>query len=142
MKSISILITIFILLSLLCCIGAACEPILSTTGDPQVDNQLVASSTQTNYQIGASSLYIYPQGTTVLTYNPLKVKGDNLVYRWVSTDGKFEGTGPTITWISPNQFGTFHIMLTVQNDKGDSETATIDIVVIPPPTTPCPYCPK
>ena len=138
MKSISKLTAIYILPGFLCCFFVACESIPDTSSNQQLNNQAIAANAQSNYQIGASSLYVYPQGKT----DPLKVKGDNLAYRWVSTDGKIEGTGPAVTWLSPNQYGTFHIMLTVQDAKGDSETATVDIGVIPPPATPCPYCPK
>jgi hypothetical protein len=125
-------------LSAMMIIISSCTPILSKA---DYTNNQASVSDKVQYQIGASSMFVYPEGTSTLTYNPLTLKGQSIVYKWVSTDGTITGTGPTVTWKAPNQYGKFHVMLTVQDGNGGSETATIDLTVIPAPQpTNCPYC--
>jgi hypothetical protein len=135
--SIKAVITMFVLSATLIIISS-CAPILSKADN--TNNQSNAGG-NVQYQIGASSMYVYPEGTSTLTYNALTLNGQNLVYKWVSTDGTITGNGPSATWKAPNQYGIFHVMLTVQDGNGGSETATIDLTVIPAPQpTDCPYC--
>lgn len=128
-----------ILVGSLCCLCSACSPVLSAY---QTTASASTSTTNVSFTMGVSSLYVYPEQTADLTYSPLALKGDSFVYRWVCTDGTITGTGPKVTWKAPNQYGVFHIMATVKNEKGETETATADITVVPPPPseTKCPSC--
>ncbi|HJX04027.1 MAG TPA: hypothetical protein VJ488_05660 [Dehalococcoidia bacterium] len=46
-----------------------------------------------------------------------------------------------VTWLAPNKYGKFHIMVTVDNGLGlrDQETITIEVVVNENPVQ-CPAC--
>ncbi len=127
-----------IMLSALSPLIVSCTaPVLSQT-DPTPTATIVRE--RGPYALGAGPLYLYPEGTSDLNYNPFTLKGENLVYKWVCTAGKITGNGPTATWKAPNEYGVFHIMLTVTDGSGASETATVDLNVIPPPQPDCPYC--
>jgi hypothetical protein len=114
---------LFLLLSL-ALVSGACEStvVLSKSTSPS----------QT-FTIGASTVYVLPEGEVNLDYNPVVIKGANITYKWVCSDGTIAGTGSKVIWKSPNQYGTYPIMVTLTNETGDTESATADITVTSPP---------
>jgi hypothetical protein len=86
--------------------------------------------------------YVYTIGKTELICNATSPNGSDLTYVWVCTNGTFEGTGNKVTWRPPNEYGEFHIMVTVTDSQGkqDSTSTTITVVYNENQTTGCPYC--
>lgn len=92
-------------------------------------------------RLEAKSEAVFPLTNTQVTCTAADPDGAALTYKWTSTEGTIEGSGPQITWIAPNQLGWFPIMVTVQNSKGQSEQETIQIAVVDKNSTTCPTCP-
>lgn len=117
------LLIIILLINLSCNLGPAQKPHIS--------------------KLEATHLYVYPQGTTEIKCIATSPTGDNLIYKWSCTDGSIIGNGPIVTWKSPNKYGNFHIMITVEDSKGASDNATITISVVANKNQPaCPSCGK
>jgi hypothetical protein len=121
----------FLLLSLVI-VSGACESAV-----------VLSKSPAQTFTIGASTVYTLPQGEVVLDYNPVVIKGANITYKWVCSAGSISGTGSKVTWKSPNEYGTYHMMVTLTNEAGDTESATVDITVTSPPQSQnCKRCGK
>ena len=78
----------------------------------------------------ADKMYVYPRQSVELECTASDPDGDTITYGWSCTDGEFTGTGPTITWKAPNAYGTFHIMVIVEDDKGNSAKDNLSIGVV------------
>ena len=74
-----------------------------------------------------------PPEITSLTANPASVglggsstiaciatdpDGDTLTYDWTATSGTISGEGDTITWVAPNEEGTYTVRVTVADGRG------------------------
>lgn len=89
----------------------------------------------------ATHLFVYPNGKTELTCTSSAPGGSALTYVWVCTKGTFEGTGAKVTWRPPNEYGEFHIMVTVTDSQGNQDNSSITIsVVYNENQTGCPSC--
>lgn len=55
--------------------------------------------------------------------------GDKLRYLWESVSGSLIGTGSNITWVAPDNEGTYPIIVYVSDDKGGEATETVEIEV-------------
>jgi hypothetical protein len=84
---------------------------------------------------------LFPLMNTQITCTAADPDGGALTYKWTSTEGTIEGSGPQITWIAPNQIGWFPVMVTVQNSKGQTDQQTIKLAVVEKNATTCPTCP-
>jgi hypothetical protein len=86
----------------------------------------------------------HPPVIDSLTTEPQKVKkamtstikclasdpdGDELSYTWSANGGNISGEGSVVTWVAPNTFGTYTIIVTVTDGRGGETTKSIDIVV-------------
>lgn len=78
----------------------------------------------------ASTLYVYPKGKSTINCVVSDPEGDDITFKWSSSDGEFTGSGPVVTWKAPNQYGDFHIMVIAQDTNGNSDQATVTIEVI------------
>jgi hypothetical protein len=58
------------------------------------------------------------------------VDGDNLQYEWSADKGKIEGTGTSITWISPDSMGNYNVSVKVRDGKGGEAIQDISIRVL------------
>jgi hypothetical protein len=63
--------------------------------------------------------------TMTLHCNAQDPDGDNLSYLWRKTGGKLTGTGDTVGWTSPGVNGDYTITVTVTDDRGGSDEASI-----------------
>lgn len=90
----------------------------------------------------ATHPYVYTTGKTELTCNATAPNGGDLTYVWVCTNGTFKGIGNKVSWRPPNEYGEFHIMVTVTDSQGkqDSSSTTITVVYNENQTTGCPSC--
>lgn len=61
-----------------------------------------------------------------MAYDP---DGDELDYEWSVDRGKIEGTGSTVTWLSPDDYGKFEITVTVTDGRGGHAYEVIELSV-------------
>lgn len=54
---------------------------------------------------------------------------DELSYIWSANGGNITGEGNTVTWVAPNDYGTYTITVTVTDGRGGEARDSIDIVV-------------
>lgn len=77
---------------------------------------------------------LYPLGNTTITCTANSPDGAALKYRWVCNDGTIiqdpAGNGSTIKYEAPGTYGDFHIMATVDDDRGNSVSKTVTVTVI------------
>ena len=55
--------------------------------------------------------------------------GDTLSYDWTATKGTFTGSGDTVTWMAPNEEGTYTIRVTVSDGKGGTVEESVSVAV-------------
>jgi len=55
--------------------------------------------------------------------------GDTLSYDWTATKGTFTGSGDTVTWMGPNEEGTYTIRVTVSDGKGGTVEESVSVAV-------------
>ena len=79
----------------------------------------------------ADADWIAPAGSLNLTCDAEDHDGHALRYEWSAGGGHFEGTGPEVTWIAPEQTGIYEIAVVVSDDYGGTATATLAISVMP-----------
>lgn len=51
-------------------------------------------------------------------------------YAWQTTGGDFSGSGPTLSWVAPDQYGDWDITVTVKDNKGGTAQSAIRISVV------------
>jgi len=56
--------------------------------------------------------------------------GDSLQYEWSTGDGKIIGSGPRMTWVSPDTMGTYDVAVRVSDGKGGEAKETVSIRVL------------
>jgi hypothetical protein len=76
-------------------------------------------------------------GNTRVTCSAVTSNGGALSYQWVSNDGTITGSGETITWEAPKNYGDFHIMCTVFDSHGNKSSQTVTVTVIVRDPTKC-----
>jgi hypothetical protein len=55
--------------------------------------------------------------------------GDELTYTWSAEAGNFSGEGDTVTWVAPNNYGSYIITVTVSDGRGGEASDSINITV-------------
>ena len=91
--------------------------------------------------IKADTKYVYLKGQAELECIALDPEGDAMTFTWSCTEGTFIGSGPIVTWQAPNAYGDFHIMVAVEDSKGNNSKATITIGVVVNENQECQTCP-
>ncbi len=91
--------------------------------------------------IKADTMLVYPKGQAELECIALDPEGDAMTFTWSCTEGTFIGSGPIVTWRAPNAYGDFHIMVVVDDSKGNSSKAIITIGVVMNENQECQTCP-
>ena len=56
--------------------------------------------------------------------------GGVLSYEWSASGGNISGEDSVVTWTAPEAVGTYTISVTVTDDQGDEDTASLDIDVL------------
>jgi len=78
----------------------------------------------------AQHLNLYPKQSTEIKCNASDPEEDPISFKWSCTDGTFSGTGPVVTWTSPNKYGNFHIIVMVEDDNGNSSQSGVAINIV------------
>ena len=68
-------------------------------------------------------------GTATITCEASDPDGDELTYEWSAERGNISGEGATVSWVGPNEYGTFYITVTVTDGRGGEVSGEIDIIV-------------
>ena len=75
----------------------------------------------------ANPITVLPQSRSTVTCTASDPDGDALTYSWEATEGEITGVGNTVTWIAPDREGWFTITITVDDNKGGLDVATISV---------------
>jgi hypothetical protein len=54
---------------------------------------------------------------------------DQLIYTWSADAGNFSGEGDTVTWVAPNDYGTYPISVTINDGRGGEDIDSLEITV-------------
>jgi len=113
-----------VVLAVVVMLGGACGPRQATPPPMPSGNQppkiasLVAAKTQ-----------LYPSGNTEVQCIAQDADGDQLNFSWACTGGGFSGAGPSVIWKAPPNYGTYDITVTVDDGKGASAEASLQVTV-------------
>ena len=105
--------------------GAEPTPPTPTPTPPSSANQPPEISSLTPAQTQA-----YPSDMIEIQCNASDADGDTISYEWSTTGGKFTGTGPTVSWVAPEQYGDYTITVIVKDGKGGIAQATVTMSVV------------
>jgi hypothetical protein len=67
-----------------------------------------------------------PVAIDCLAYDP---DGDELTYQWSATGGEITGEGPFVSWVAPEELGTYTITVYVSDGTGGEMEESLDIEV-------------
>jgi len=65
---------------------------------------------------------VKPAGTGTITCVASDPDGDELTYTWSAERGAISGSGATVTWTAPSEFGNYLITVTVSDGRGGEVT--------------------
>ncbi|HUV45834.1 MAG TPA: PKD domain-containing protein, partial [Dehalococcoidia bacterium] len=105
--------------------GAEPTPPTPTPTPPPSANQPPEISSLTPAQTQA-----YPSDMIEIQCNASDTDGDTISYEWSTTGGKFTGTGPTVSWVAPEQYGDYTITVIVKDGKGGIAQTTVTMSVV------------
>jgi len=57
------------------------------------------------------------------------LEGGELSYIWSVTGGSITGEGAAVSWVAPDDFGTYTIIVTVTDGEGGQDSETLEIKV-------------
>ncbi len=77
----------------------------------------------------ADPVTISPQGQTTITCIASDPDKDTLNYNWRASGGSITGTGNKVTWIAPDEEGTYTITITVGDGKGGQNVDNVSVTV-------------
>ncbi len=97
------------------CGGGAASPAPTGNQPPSIVS-LVAKSQQ-----------LYPSANTEITCIAQDPDGDQLNFNWTATGGNFTGSGPTVVWNAPPNYGTYIVTVVVDDGKGASTQSPASI---------------
>jgi len=75
-------------------------------------------------------VYVSPKSITEVRCIASDPDDDTLSYQWAATGGRFSGSGATLSWVAPDEYGDWSITVTVRDDQGDVAQSTIRISVV------------
>jgi len=64
-----------------------------------------------------------------LTCHAADQDGDMLHYSWISSGGTILGHGPGITWVAPEQTGSYSISCEVMDNSGNKDIKSVQLIV-------------
>jgi hypothetical protein len=119
---------VLVALAVVAMLGGACGPRevppppvttpVPTGNQPPVISSLIAKQMQ-----------LYPSGNTEIQCIAQDADGDQLDFKWATTGGNFSGAGPIVIWQAPPNYGTYTITVTVEDRKGGSAQASLNMSV-------------
>lgn len=131
---------IFAILGIVIMLSIACGPGEAPSPPPQPTpaapepsaNQppviLSLTSSQTEVYLSAQA-DVYPRRIEIRC-DASDADGDAISYEWSATGGSFTGTGPTVSWMAPKQYGNYDVTITAKDGKGGITQATTTVSVV------------
>ncbi len=115
---------VLVVLTVLAMLAGGCGPREASPTPTQTGNQPPVISSLT-----ASQMTIHPSGSVEVRCAASDADGDHVDFKWTCTGGSFSGGGPSVAWNAPSNYGTYTIMVIVEDGKGGSEQKSLDITV-------------
>ena len=78
----------------------------------------------------SAEAYVSPKSITEVRCIASDPDDDPISYEWATTGGDFSGSGSTLSWVAPDEYGDWDITVTVEDDKGGVAQSTIRISVV------------
>jgi hypothetical protein len=79
--------------------------------------------------IRAQPAVILIEQNSTITCEAQDPEGKPLTYNWSSPEGSLSGSGNSVTWTAPGRSGNFTIEVQVEDDRGDTDSASITVRV-------------
>jgi len=128
---------VFLTILAMVIVGSACSPSAEPTPTPAPAPTPTPAPAPSANQAPKISGLTTPQTQTYpsniideIKCNASDPDGDSLTYDWSTTGGKFTGTGPTVSWVAPENYGDYDITVTVKDGKGGITQATLALSVV------------
>jgi hypothetical protein len=86
-------------------------------------------------KVTASPAEVVSGDSTTITAAAADPDDDPLTYSWSASEGTITGTGSQVTWVAPNNSGSFNIGVTVKDNRGGQMTGSVTVTVSPPTKT-------
>lgn len=97
-----------------------------------VDIEVTANRPPEITSLTADAGWTFAAGTIEVKCEARDPDGDTLTYAWEATGGTIADTGEAVTtWTAPDEFGEYHITVTVGDGKGGSVQETVLTKVMP-----------
>lgn len=117
---------LLVVLAVVAMLAGACGPREVSPPPALTGNQSPEISSLT-----AAQMTIHPSGNVEIRCAASDANGDQLDFKWTCTGGSFIGGGPSVVWEAPQNYGTYTITVTVDDNKGGWEQESLDIKVGP-----------
>jgi hypothetical protein len=120
---------VLVVLAVVAMLAGACGPReVSPTPSAPTGNQPPVISSLT-----AAQMTIHPSGNVEIRCAASDADGDQVSFKWACTGGSFSGggSGTSVIWKAPANYGTYKITVTVEDGKGGLEQGSLDITVGP-----------
>ena len=85
----------------------------------------------------ADSANVYPKGASEIKCVISAPQGDTINYTWSADSGSIVGEGADVQWQAPNDYGNYHVMVTVKDTNGGNAKAFLTLSVVPRPARSC-----
>lgn len=129
-KSVSSMAMVLMVLVLVSLLGSACGPKQATPPpSPPATPTTGGNRAPVISNLTAAKPQVYPAGTTEIQCIASDPDGDRIDFQWNATGGSFSGTGPTVVWQAPKNYGTYTITVIVSDGKGGSSQQSLTIAV-------------
>jgi len=114
---------VLVVLTVLAMLAGGCGPREVSPPTPTGNQSPEISS------LTAAQTTIYPSGSVEIRCAASDADGDQVDFKWTCTGGSFSGSGPSVVWKAPSNYGTYTITVTVEDGKGGWKQGSLDITV-------------
>ena len=111
-------------------VSSACGPGAEPTPTPTPTPTPSANQPPQISSVTAAQMQVHPSDIIEIQCNAADPDGDTMSYEWSATGGKFTKTGPTVSWIAPDNYGDWDITITVKDGEGGVTQTTITLSVV------------
>ena len=80
-------------------------------------------------RLAAERDWVHPSDNCQIQCSAEDTDGDELSYEWSVKRGDISGTGPVVTWTSPDTIGLYDIAVVVTDTRGQEDTMSLTISV-------------
>jgi hypothetical protein len=99
------------------------------TTQRSLDITVGANQSPTISSLSANPSGVLYGGSAVITCIASDPDGDQVRYSWTASGGSITGVGNKVTWIAPNNGGSYNITVIVSDGKGGETTGNVMVTV-------------